>query len=173
MIKGKKIFLRPLKYDDWEKTFNWRNNLEFSKLIMSHPFPVTEELEKEWIGGILNNKDNSSVYFGICENESDEIVGIVKLFNINWIARICYFGIFLGSEKYRGKGIGKEAIQLIIDYAFNTLDLRKILLEVVADNQPAISLYKKLGFIIEGELKEQFFADKKSSNVFIMSCFKE
>jgi UDP-4-amino-4,6-dideoxy-N-acetyl-beta-L-altrosamine N-acetyltransferase len=172
MIKGKEIFLRPLKYDDWEKTITWRNDLEFSTLIASHPFPVTKELEKEWIEGVLKNKDNSSVYFGICKNESRELVGIVKLFNINWISRTCCFGIFLGSKENRGKGIGKEAMQLIINYAFNSLNLRKISLEVISSNKATIKLYEKMGFEKEGILNEQFFAEGKYFDFLILALLK-
>jgi len=173
MIRGEKIFLRPLKYEDWEKTITWRNNLEFSSLIMSHPFPVTKELEKEWIKSIIEDKSNRSVHFGICLLDSEELIGITKLFNISWISRTCYFGIFLGSKESRRKGIGKEAMQLIIDYAFNTLNLRKILLEVITNNQPAINLYKKMGFTKEGELRKQFYSNKEYKDLIIMALIKD
>jgi len=173
MISGKKIFLRPLKYEDWEKTIIWRNDLDFSALIMSHPFPVTEELEKEWIKSIIEDKSNRSVHLGICLKDSEELIGLTKLFNINWISRNCYFGIFLGSKESRGKGIGKEVMELIIDYSFNKLNLRKIILEVIETNQPAINLYKKMGFTKEGELKEQVYNNEKYYGVIIMSLFNK
>jgi UDP-4-amino-4,6-dideoxy-N-acetyl-beta-L-altrosamine N-acetyltransferase len=172
MIRGEKIFLRPLKYEDWEKTITWRNNLEFSSLIMSHPFPVTEELEKEWIKSVLEDKNDSSVHFGICLLDSEELIGITKLFNLNWISRTCYFGIFLGSKENRGKKYGKEVTELIIKYAFNSLNLRKILLEVITNNQPAIKLYQKIGFVIEGKLKRQYYASNAYHDVLIMSLFQ-
>lgn len=173
MIRGEKVFLRPVKYEDWQKTINWRNDLEFNSLIMSHPFPVTEELEREWIKGVLEDKNDNSVYFAICSKDSEELVGITKLYQINGISRTCYFGIYIGSETNREKGFGKEAMRLVINYAFNSLNLRKMLVEVVEINQTAISLYKKLGFKKEGDLKEQFYSNGKYQDVKIMSFIQK
>ena len=49
MLNGNKIILRPMKSEDWEKTIQWRNDQNIKTLAMTHPFPVTEELEKKWL----------------------------------------------------------------------------------------------------------------------------
>lgn len=173
MLIGEKIFLRPVEANDIEKFYKWRNDFEIKKLAMMHPFPVTIEAEKEWFEHISNTKDNQLIIFSICEKKSSAFIGFVKLFNINWIHRYCDFGIVIGEETSRAKGYGQEALQLISHYAFNILNLRKIILEVININEAAIKLYKNFGFIEEGLLKEQFYFNSQWHDVVLMSLFKK
>ncbi|MBN2669268.1 MAG: GNAT family N-acetyltransferase [Bacteroidales bacterium] len=172
MIKGEKIQLRALKQSDFEKTIVWRNQPELTKLVLSHPFPITEALELDWYHSILNSKDNKSVYFGI-DTIQGNLIGLVFLNNINWIHRTCWFHILIGDSSAQGKGYGKETMQLISNYAFNTLNLNKISLEVATYNLAAIKLYESTGFIKEGLLKQHYFVDGQFIDSIIMSKFKE
>lgn len=172
MIKGKKVTLRPIKKEDIEKTILWHNDIESYDLLMSHPFPVTVELEEKWIDNILNDINKSSVYFAI-DDLQNQFIGIVFLSSINWIHGTCKFHINIGDKNNQGKGYGKDAIELIIDFAFNFLNLRKITLEVIETNKNAIELYKKIGFVQEGKLDKQFNYQNKELSVFILSIFKK
>lgn len=171
MLKGDNIILRSLKLSDWEKTIEWRNDFENKKLAMMHPYPVTEFLELEWYEELLKNKSNKVVYFAITDI-NDCPLGYIFLNNINYIHRNCHLGIIVGSSATRSKGIGYEAISLISDYAFNTLNMIKITVEVICNNDKAIQLYKRLGFVQEGCMKNQFFSNGVHNDVLIMSLFK-
>lgn len=85
----------------------------------------------------------------------------------------CWLGVFIGEEEARGKGFGKEAVKLIIDYAFNTLNFRKVSLEVVNTNKHAIEVYKNFGFRIEGNLKDHVLINGKYGNSILMSLVKK
>ena len=89
------------------------------------------------------------------------MIGTVSLENINYINRSAKLGIFIGEEKHRGKGIGKEAIQLILDYGFHYLNLNSIQLSVFAFNERAIACYKKCGFKEVGRLREAYYLNGK------------
>jgi len=169
MIDGKNICLRSLTKKDFDKTFKWHNDLELKNLTLSHPFPVTDVQEEEWYNSLLKDSSNKNVYFGIEDKSNKELVGIIFLSKINMIHQTCWLGIFLGDESTRGKGFGKEAVSLITNYAFISLNIRKVSLEVVKTNKNAITLYKKLGFVQEGEMKKQVFIDGKYSDLILMS----
>lgn len=171
MLKGEHIVLRPLKLTDWEKTIQWRNNMTIKQLAMMHPFPITEMVEKEWYENIMKSKSDHTVYFTITLL-NDEPIGFISLTNINHTHRNSYLGIVIGEPEWQGKGYGKEAMQLVLHYAFNTLNLNKVLLEVVEINSNAIQLYKNLGFVEEGVLKQQFYSDGKYLNVYVLSIFR-
>lgn len=173
MIEGNKISLRSLTKADFNKTFKWHNNLELKNLTLSHPFPVTDVQEEAWFDSILKDRSNRTVYFGIVEKSKNELIGIIFLTKINPINTNCWLGVFIGEEEARGEGFGKEAMKLIVDYAFNNLNLRKVSLEVIATNKSAIEVYKKLGYKIEGEMKNQVFNEGNYENVLIMSITKE
>lgn len=171
MIKSEKITLRPLRSEDWENTIHWRNDLKLTKQVMSHPFPITDLLEKEWFNHILIDKSNRNIYFGIEQKQNSKLIGIIFLTQINWISKNCYLGILIGDNSNRGKGYGTEAVKLITDYAFNVLNLNKITLEVV-DQNDAIKLYNKLGFHSEGLLKNHYYFNNDYFDIHILSLFR-
>ena len=172
MIEGKKVRLRSLTKKDFNKTFKWHNDLELKNLTLSHPFPVTDVQEEEWYENLLKDSSNKNVYFGIEDIANEVLAGIIFLSKINMIHQTCWLGVFIGEETARGKGFGKEAVNLLVDFAFNSLNFRKVSLEVVKTNKNAISVYKKLGFVQEGEMKKQVFIEGKYSDLIIMSLKK-
>jgi len=172
MIKGEKVSIRPMKKEDWEKTISWCNDMENKILVMSHPFPITNELEINWFESILLDKSNKSIYFSI-DDLHGIFIGIVYISDIDWISGTCWFHIFIGDRQSRSKGYGKDVLILIIKYVFNKLNLRKIALEVIETNEKAINLYKKANFLIEGKLTDHYFYDDKFFSILIMSIFKD
>ncbi len=172
MLEGNNIILRPLRIDDWEKTLKWRNNIKIKRNTMMHPFPITEMVEKEWYENILKSKSDKSVYFAITKKDNFPI-GFISLNKINYVHKNCYLGIVIGEFSEQGKGYGKEAIELINNYAFDILNLRKITLEVTENNMQAINLYKKLGFVVEGRLKQHYYSEGEYFDLIIMSLFKK
>jgi len=157
MLVGDKITLRPLKVDDVYKINEWRNNIDNIIATIGIRFPKSFDLDMEWIKNVILDKSNKNIYFGIVENVSSELIGIIQLNNIDWIYRTTEFGIVIGDKNMRGKGYSKEAMSLIISYASDIINLRKINLRVLSSNTNAINLYKKFGFILCGELKKEVF----------------
>ncbi len=170
MIQGEKVTMRPLQLEDWKRTIVWRNDLNIKKKAMMHPFPITEMNEIEWYHDLLKSKSDKTLFFAI-DNEKNEIIGFMSLNNINRISQNCYLSIVIGDEMNQGKGYGEDAMKAILKYAFNTLNLKKVSLEVVSFNKQALDLYKKLSFAEEGRLKKQFFSEGVYHDVVIMSCF--
>jgi len=146
--------------------------LEIKKQAMFHPFPLSLEQDVEWLENINKDKLNKAVYFAIEDKKTHNFAGYTSLRNINWINRNCYFGISLLLEM-QGKGLGKEATKLVVEYAIKKLNLHKIQLEVIADNKRAIELYKSLGFVEEGILKQQFYFDGIYFDVIVMGYLRD
>jgi len=166
-----KVGLRPFKTEDFKATFPWRQDGELRKLAQFHSFPVTEELEQDWIDSILKNRSDKTVYYAIENIEEKKLIGYFLLKDINWVNRVAWLGIIIGELSDRGKGYGKVSLELGLGYAFDYLNLRKISLEVLSGNKAAIALYNKAGFIEEGVLKKHFFFEAKYHDVKIMSLF--
>lgn len=171
MLIGENIILRPVKKQDLEHFNIWRNSIDIKNQALLHPFPVTKELDEDWFNYATNNKQNNIVFFTIVD-KNKQVIGYTFLNAINWVNRNCYFGIIIGDKNQRGKGIGKETLRLITNYAFNNLNLNKITLEVVTNNKTAIKLYESFGFANEGELKKQAFVNGKYENIKIFSIFQ-
>ena len=173
MLFGKNIKLRPLRFGDENLFFRWRNDLDYIALTKSFRMPKHEAAEKDWLASAMADKSNKSVIFMIETLSDAKPAGFVQLSQIDWISRNCMFGIALPEKDFQGKGIGSEAMKLIFGYAFNTLNLNKISLEVVAFNENSIYIYEKLGFEREGVLKKHYFWNGALHDVLIYGLFKE
>lgn len=172
MLTGEKIILRPIRLEDWEETIRWRNDLFIKESTMSHPFPVTEEMERDWYEDQLRSKNNSFIPFTVVSKESGKILGYFSLNNINWIARNGFVSGAIGENHNMGKGLGREAVALLLKYAFENLNLHKICAYVKADH-PAMKTWLGLDAKIEGELHEHFFSEGRYVTVNFISWFKK
>jgi len=76
-------------------------------------------------------------------------------------------------DDWQGKGVGTELIQSAIDFAENWLNISRFELSVFVDNEPAVRLYKKSGFEIEGTLRNFAFRDGELVDVYTMSKLRE
>lgn len=170
---GNKVKLRPLQLLDSELSVHWRNDPEIRDNLLSAPFPVTNELEKEWIEKILHDKSNSKIVYAIETIIQHNLIGFIYLVEIDWVSRVAWFGIMIGEKEYQGQGMAKEAMRLLFNYAFARLNLRKISLEVAAFNHKAINLYNFFGFVEEGRMIDQIYLNNEFHDVLIMSIFKK
>jgi len=157
MLIGKDVIMRPIQFEDWEKTLIWRNDMFIKSSTMSHPFPITSEQEQTWYKEKISSKSNDYLPFSIINKANNELIGYMSLNAINWINRNCFIGGAIGEKANIGKGLGKEALELLIAYAFESLNLKKVYGYVLSDH-PALKTWIKIGAVIEGTLIEHCFS---------------
>jgi RimJ/RimL family protein N-acetyltransferase len=168
-LEGERIYLRPLDMADMETFYNWFNNPELRKWLYI-PFPTTKEDEKEFLEKMMKDKD--SVALSIVLKGNDKLIGNITLHNINKVHRRAMLGIAIGDLEETSKGYGPEAMKLMIDYGFNTLNLHKIELWCHDFNKRAIASYEKLGFVQEGRRRESYYTDGKYHDEIPMSILR-
>ncbi|MCB2219436.1 MAG: GNAT family N-acetyltransferase [Bacteroidetes bacterium] len=166
-----RIKLRSLTIEDLPKTLEWHNREDIQDFYSGHPFPVSKEMEEAWYEQILKSNYPTTV-FGIEENSNMELVGITVLKNIQNINRVAEFAIYIGAENYKGKGLSIDATKETLRFAFYKLGLNRIFLKVLANNETAIKLYKKVGYKEEGVLRSSVFKNNRFENEIIMSILK-
>jgi|SRR5699024_3511731 len=170
MLSSNLIKLRPIQTKDLEKLNKWKNNYDISKNLGSGFQPISIDQQRNWMENMIDLTGNSRRF--IIEESNGQAIGMVGLYNINFVNRNCDFGIYLGEKEYQGKGIGSTATRIIVDYAFNNLNLLKIKL-LVNQNNPAINMYKKLGFIDVGKLKKERFIEGAFIDVILMEKYRD
>jgi RimJ/RimL family protein N-acetyltransferase len=125
-------------------------------------------MEADWINAVLTDQTRSRVVLAIEDQADGAFVGFVYLNNIDWFARNAEFGILIGDRSRHGKGLGKDALSLVANYAFETLNLNRIYLRVVAFNRQALRFYRNFGFIREGIQRQQAFVRGRHHDVVLM-----
>jgi RimJ/RimL family protein N-acetyltransferase len=137
------VYIRPLLEKDALTSWMWRNDPEVWTYTGSRPnLFITKEIELEWIRRVL--KDEDAKRFAICLSETHEYIGNVQLTNIE--NNSAQFHIFIGEKEYWGRGVSTSATKLILDYAIDKMDMKKIYLIVKKENIAAIKSYEKNGF---------------------------
>ena len=135
------VRIRPLKEQDAYTSVKWRNDPEVFKFtgnIYNHEITIDNELE--WIRKVTANPTDYR-----CAILVDEVyVGNIYLTDIKECT--AHFHIFIGDKSYWGKGVAKRASLLILEYAFNVLNIKEVLLRVRNVNTSAYNLYLRLGF---------------------------
>jgi RimJ/RimL family protein N-acetyltransferase len=116
-----------------------------------HSDIIQPEQHRAWFDK-YRAKDDDFVFI-IVVKETDTPIGQVALYRIDRVQQEAEFGrIMIGEASASGKGYAREATQLIVQrFGFEQLGLRRIYLEVFADNAPAIAVYEKCGFRQVGE----------------------
>lgn len=138
-----KVRLRPIEEKDALISYKWRNDNRIWKYTGSKPDKfITPEIESEWLKKVL--KKNNELRYAICIGDDCRYIGNIQLTNI--ISNGAQFHIFIGEHSCHGKGIGTKATKMLINIAFNVLNLKEIYLYVKKDNLSAINIYEKCNF---------------------------
>jgi [ribosomal protein S5]-alanine N-acetyltransferase len=144
------IELRALVLSDIEAILEWALDQEFC-LANGWRFPNNQEkLRAHWTKIITEPRDDFQ-RFAIDDRGS--IVGYADLAMIDWQEQRASFGIALARENW-GKGIAAIAGKLMLEHAFVTLNLKRIVAEVHASNERSLRLMARLGFMREGVLRQ-------------------
>jgi RimJ/RimL family protein N-acetyltransferase len=173
MLAGKAVTLRPLRAADRATSVRWRNDPEIRDNILGYRFPITEEMEAQWVDAVLKDQSRTRLVLAIEDKADGALVGFVYLNGIDWFARNAEFGILIGDRSRQGKGLAKEALALVVGYAFDTLNLNKLYLRVVAFNERALRLYRDFGFVEEGVQRQQAFVRGRYHDVVLMGLIRE
>lgn len=153
---GERIYLSPLCLEDAEQYVEWLNDFCVSDGIGSSSGVASITSEKEWL-----EKNSNPYSFAIVSLNENKLIGNCGLNKVDLIRRTATLGIFIGDKNKRGLGIGKEAINLVLDYAFNYLNLNNVMLNVFSFNENAIKCYESVGFKEFGRRREAYFLNGK------------
>ncbi|WP_223292378.1 GNAT family N-acetyltransferase [Salipaludibacillus neizhouensis] len=106
------------------------------------------------------------------DKKTNKEIGRVALPFLDYEHRNTEILIMIGEKDYWGKGYGKEAFQLLLDYVFIELNLHRVGLKVFSFNEKAIRMYGKLDFQVEGKLRESLYRNGKWHNIYLMGLLK-
>ncbi len=166
-LRGKNVTLRPYAEADIPYLMKWVNDQEIRKFI-ARSMPASEKTEREWLDRI--HKEERDLVALIIQVNGIPI-GNIGL-GINWIERIGTVGILIGEKEYWGNGFGTDASMTLIEYAFNTLNLRKIEWMAKAFNKRSIACALGCGFKIEGRLRQEYFDEGRYWDQVICGMFR-
>lgn len=169
MIKGKRVILRPVEERDLPLLARWRNDPENRRFFFS-PFLINPGGQKKWYEELLADRNRMILMIDTVEGKT---VGMIGLDKIDWRNQEAENGIFLLDPEERGKGYAEEAGMLMIEYAFNELNLHRLYAVIYDFNRGVIEMAKLFGFKQEGVLRQAAFTGGRFHDKVILGLLRE
>ena len=145
-LKGTNIYLRALEPEDLEFIYAIENN-ELVWEVSNTETPYSRFLIKQYLENAHQDiYEAKQLRLAICLNNSQEAIGLIDLFDFDPKNNRAGVGILINDAQNRNKGIGSEALALIIDYSFEQLQLHQLYANIGTDNEISIQLFTKFGF---------------------------
>lgn len=170
MLKGKNVYLRPLSQKDLPDRVEWINDEENIQTLL-FDWPTSIEKTQKWYSNVVF--DSSKFNLSIVDKETDELIGMTGLLNIDRINHHAQLYITIGNKKYRGRRIPDEVIPLVLEYGFTELELKKIYLYTLPNNERGRHVYERNGFSQDGILRQQVYCRGKQQDLYVHSILKE
>jgi RimJ/RimL family protein N-acetyltransferase len=145
-LKSERVVLRILNQTDLPLCQKWLNDAQVIKWMLAGTYPMYLSSEEGWYKNLAESKTDVVLAIEI----EGTYIGNTGLHKIDLISRVAELGLFIGLPSYWGKGYATEAEKLMIDYAFNSLNLNRIEAQIFAENLPSRRAAEKNGFQQEG-----------------------
>ena len=172
MIIGERVRLRAMSKKDMPDFINWLNDPEVLQYLNIY-YPLSLEQEEKWFQDILTHPVEEHPLAIEVRTEGDwKLVGNTSFINVDQHERSGEVGIFIGHKKYQDKGYGTDALRLMVDYGFMSLNLHRIYLHVYGNNPRGVRCYEKVGFKHEGRLREAHFFAGHYIDILLMGILK-
>ncbi len=166
MIRGHSVALRPVEESDAPLIQRWMNHPEIWR-YMDYEKPYSlKDVEQD-----IQGSRRSGQPFTILVN--DRPIGRIGLNQFRRRDRICSFYMFIGEPAYWGQGFALDSAMALLGYAFDRWDLHQVELWTLADNNRAISMYQRCGFVLEGRLRERSWKEGRWVDHVVMSLQRE
>ena len=160
-----KIELSRIKKEDLELLKKWRNDSKILKFNTQY-FLLNMDHQKKWFDEVNDKESRNKMFVFKYRNKAVGVGGLIHLDKQNKNADVA---IILGESKMHGKGLGKKALQLLVDYGFNKMKLHRIGAEIFENNKISLKLFEKLNFKKELEMKDYLWRDGRWWKVFTYS----
>ncbi len=152
-LKGQQIYLRALEPKDLDFLYQLENDTGIWE-ISGTLKPYSKKVLRLYLDNAHRDiYDVKQLRLCICTLD-DQCIGLIDLFDFDPKNKRAGMGIVIANTEDRNKGWGAEAIELLCNYAFSTLDMHQLFANILEENKASIHLFKKLGFVKIGVKKE-------------------
>ena len=155
---GPRVYLRPFERKDAPLAALWSRQEPDARWDSGRYMNSAAGYEA-WNEGLQKDQPQKWVRFAACLRESDELIGMVGIEDIDYVHRTAETESVMHRADHRGGGYGTEAKHLLFDYAFNTLNLHALQSVVIFPNTRSAAALRKQGYKEAGRLHWHFPAN--------------
>jgi diamine N-acetyltransferase len=166
-LKGKHIFLRALEPEDLEFVHAIENDENIWHLSNTQT-PYSKFLIKQYLEAAHKDVFEAKQLRLVISNYENQALGMIDIFDFDFLNKRAGIGILIRNESDRGKGIGSEALKLLIKYSFTHLQLHQLYCNIFEDNEVSLKLFTKQGFKKVGLKKDWTFSQNGYYNEYLL-----
>lgn len=171
LLAGERVRLTAVEPGDLPLIARWYRDGRFNRLFDAEAaMPKTERAVAEHIEN--QQKSKTAFAFAIRPLEREDLLGYAEIDGIIWAQGAGWIAIAIGEAAQRGQGIGTDAMRLLLAFAFEELNLRRVQLTVFSYNTAALRLYERLGFVREGVFREFLQRDGQLHDMILMGMLR-
>lgn len=164
-LYGEQVYLRPITVDDTENIIKWRNS-DAVRPYFIYQKPFTAEGHMKWLETMIFS--GKGYQFIVCQIEDDKPIGSAYFRDYDKEHNKIEYGMFLGENDVKSKGIGTEIYKLSLTFAFEVLDVHKVFCRVFADNAICLRSCEKAGLKREGCFKDEVCIDGQYRDIVML-----
>lgn len=169
-FEGRLVRLRAREPEDAPFLYKWFNDPEVTEHLVIR-YPLSMKSERDFIESVAK-PDYSHAGFAIETIADGRLIGGVDLLKTSPENRSASLGIAIGDKTCWHGGYGTDTMRTVCRFGFEMMNLHRIQLEVYAPNERARRVYEKVGFAVEGRLREALFKYGRYHDVFVMSLLE-
>ena len=172
-VLGERIMLREYRTEDFEKIREWVNDENTTRYLSSRFWSAQSVADTQEFLSRMMQASHNAYNFVIADLQTESYIGQLDMFRVDWRQRQGELGMVIGRREMRHQGFGREALELMQRFAFRTLGMERLEMEVHMDNQPALHCYRRAGFALEGVKRHAFWSDGHFADLGMMSVLRE
>ena len=176
IFKGDLVRLSAMDSEEIGKALSVQaRDSELMRLMDTGPIRLhSAKAAAKFFEKIMEENSPTDYFFSIRALDDNRLLGDINIDVINnWSSRDAYVGIGIYKREDWGRGYGTEAMQLILQFGFIELNLRRVTLTVFEYNPRAIRSYEKCGFHVEGRVRGRLVKDNKRWDMLVMGILRE
>ena len=170
-IGGETIDFVPLNIENIKLYAKWENNPKV-RIYSRNILPRTVEEMKKYLEP-SDKRLKNEVSFEIWHKKDKKIIGFGEVSDINWYNQQAYIGLLIGEPDYWGQKIGEEATRLLVEYAFNELNIFKLKASILVVNKGSWRCAEKNGFTRVATFKKDMYVNGEYLDNYVYSLLKE
>jgi RimJ/RimL family protein N-acetyltransferase len=172
LFTGRLLRLSAPAPDDHALFARWSEQDGYQRGFDNDPArPISAEAHAEWERPFLQAPN--SFIFRLRTLDDDRLIGVGALGDVQWVHRTAMLGLAIGDPDYRGRGYGSDAVQLLLRYAFEELNLSKVWLSTIAFNVPAQRTFERAGFVREGVQRSMIERDGRRFDLLLYGLLRQ
>lgn len=163
-LKGQHIYLRALEPEDLEFVYQLENDESVWEISQTQT-PYSRFLIRQYLDNAQQDiYEAKQLRLAICKNDSFQAIGLIDLFDFDPKNKRAGIGILIQKEENKQKGFGRQALELLIHFAFERLEVHQLYANIATTNEASIALFTTFGFECVGIKKEWNFQNGNYSD---------